>query len=169
MHAEISINVRSCLHPSLDVERYKPASFNNPVCRCFTALSGSADFLALAIMTQLLWPSRSRSYFQLDTPELDLSDELEQFSQATHVLNSDRAADQATDHSRDRTRDHAADQTRGHAGDQARDHTADQARDPPPWPLPDVTREAAREPVREPADSSVFSPVDVDTERLLPG
>ena len=124
---------RSYLHLSLPLKRYKPAPCDNPFCWRFTALSGSADFLAFAIMTQLLWPSRSRSYFQLDTPEPDFSDELEQFSQATHVLNSDRTADQ----------------------------TGDQTREPPPWPLPDVTREAA--------DSSVFSPVDVDTERLLRG
>ncbi|XP_037072234.1 integral membrane protein GPR180-like [Pollicipes pollicipes] len=50
------------------------------------ALSGSADFLAFAIMTHLLWPARSRRYFQLDTPDLDVFDELEEFSQATHVL-----------------------------------------------------------------------------------
>ena len=131
-------------------------------------------------MTQLLWPARSRSYFQLDTPELDVSDELEEFSQATHVLLSEAGRAASPDRPLDQAPDSTADRTADGTGDEARDQTADQTRwqggeqplvavtGPPPLPLPDVTRGAAAGPARQPADSSVFSPVDADTQRLLP-
>jgi len=48
----------------------------------------SADCLAFAVMTHLLWPTRSQQYFLL-TAKLDTSitDELEEFNEAPHVVN----------------------------------------------------------------------------------
>ena len=129
-------------------------------------------------MTQLLWPARSRRYFQLDTPELDVSDELEEFSQATHVLLSEAGRAASPDRAPGRAQDQTGDQTQAPDQTQTEEppiqtHTAvvqTSAAGAPLWPLPDVTRGAARAgPCRRPADSSVFSPVDADTERpLLP-
>ena len=49
----------------------------------------SADCFAFAVMTHLLWPTRSQQYFLLKTSTLDTSitDELEEFNEAPHVVN----------------------------------------------------------------------------------
>ncbi|CAG7725104.1 unnamed protein product [Allacma fusca] len=49
----------------------------------------SADCFAFAVMTHLLWPTRSQQYFLLKTSTLDtsLTDELEEFNEAPHVVN----------------------------------------------------------------------------------
>lgn len=46
----------------------------------------SVDFVAFAVMTNLLWPTRSEQYFHLTT-ETDTSEELEEFNEAPHILN----------------------------------------------------------------------------------
>ncbi|KAH9376193.1 hypothetical protein HPB48_002563 [Haemaphysalis longicornis] len=46
-------------------------------------ISSCADFLAYAIITHLLWPTRSQQYFQLQS-ELDPGDELEELNEAPH-------------------------------------------------------------------------------------
>uniref|UniRef100_L7LZE7 Putative rhodopsin-like gpcr transmembrane domain protein n=1 Tax=Rhipicephalus pulchellus TaxID=72859 RepID=L7LZE7_RHIPC len=48
-------------------------------------ISSCADFLAYAIITHLLWPTRSQQYFQLQS-ELDPGDELEELNEAPHNL-----------------------------------------------------------------------------------
>ncbi|ODM91327.1 Transmembrane protein [Orchesella cincta] len=48
----------------------------------------SADCLAFAIMTHLLWPTRTEQYFLLMSKEAILTDELEEFNEAPHVVNS---------------------------------------------------------------------------------
>ncbi|KAH7971907.1 hypothetical protein HPB52_003672 [Rhipicephalus sanguineus] len=54
--------------------------------RGFSAgISSCADFLAYAIITHLLWPTRSQQYFQLQS-ELDPGDELEELNEAPHNL-----------------------------------------------------------------------------------
>ncbi|GLH09158.1 Integral membrane protein GPR180 [Gryllus bimaculatus] len=47
----------------------------------------SADCLAYCVMTHLLWPTRSEQYFLL-AEETDLGDELDEFNEAPHVINS---------------------------------------------------------------------------------
>ncbi|CAH1389379.1 unnamed protein product [Nezara viridula] len=47
----------------------------------------SADCLAYCVMTHLLWPTRSEQYFLL-AHRGDASDELDEFNEAPHVLNS---------------------------------------------------------------------------------
>lgn len=47
----------------------------------------SADLLAHTFMTYLLWPERSEQYLLLAYEE-DLSNELEEFNEAPHVLNN---------------------------------------------------------------------------------
>ncbi|XP_023223794.1 transmembrane protein 145 [Centruroides vittatus] len=46
-------------------------------------ITSSVDFLAFAIMTHLLWPTRSEQYFQLAS-ESDPGEELEEFNEAPH-------------------------------------------------------------------------------------
>ncbi|XP_022242970.1 uncharacterized protein LOC106460515 isoform X2 [Limulus polyphemus] len=48
-------------------------------------ITSSADFLAYAIMTHLLWPTRSEQYFQLQT-DSDVGEELEEFNEAPHNI-----------------------------------------------------------------------------------
>ncbi|XP_076305830.1 transmembrane protein 145-like [Tachypleus tridentatus] len=48
-------------------------------------ITSSADFLAYAIMTHLLWPTRSEQYFQLQT-DSDAGEELEEFNEAPHNI-----------------------------------------------------------------------------------
>jgi len=48
----------------------------------------SADCLAFAVMTHLLWPTRSQQYFLLTAKDNVLNDELEEFNEAPHVVNS---------------------------------------------------------------------------------
>ena len=47
----------------------------------------SADCLAYCVMTHLLWPTRSEQYFLL-AEDADLSDELDEFNEAPHVVNN---------------------------------------------------------------------------------
>jgi hypothetical protein len=48
----------------------------------------SADCFAFAVMTHLLWPTRSQQYFLLKTSlDTSLTDELEEFNEAPHVVN----------------------------------------------------------------------------------
>ncbi|XP_069698644.1 integral membrane protein GPR180 [Periplaneta americana] len=47
----------------------------------------SADCLAYCVMTHLLWPTRSEQYFLL-AEDMDLSDELDEFNEAPHVINN---------------------------------------------------------------------------------
>lgn len=49
----------------------------------------SANFLANAFMTHLLWPTRSQQYFLLAN-ELDLGEELDEFDEAPHIINPAR-------------------------------------------------------------------------------
>ncbi|XP_076042655.1 transmembrane protein 145 [Oratosquilla oratoria] len=51
----------------------------------------SADLLAHSFMTYLLWPERAEQYLLL-AHEVDLSDELAEFNEAPHILNSCDAA-----------------------------------------------------------------------------
>uniref|UniRef100_T1JGC1 GPR180/TMEM145 transmembrane domain-containing protein n=1 Tax=Strigamia maritima TaxID=126957 RepID=T1JGC1_STRMM len=46
----------------------------------------SVDFVAFAVMTHLLWPTRSEQYFQLSS-ETDITEELEEFNEAPHIVN----------------------------------------------------------------------------------
>lgn len=58
---------------------------------CFLNITGitySADCLAFAIMTHLLWPTRTEQYFLLMSKDAVLTDELEEFNEAPHVVNS---------------------------------------------------------------------------------
>jgi hypothetical protein len=51
----------------------------------------SADCLAFAVMTHLLWPTRSMQYFLLTAKDITLNDELEELAynnEAPHVVNS---------------------------------------------------------------------------------
>lgn len=52
-----------------------------------TGITYSADCLAYCVMTHLLWPTRSEQYFLL-AEDMDLSDELDEFNEAPHVVNN---------------------------------------------------------------------------------
>ncbi|KAG1653967.1 hypothetical protein GQR58_025308 [Nymphon striatum] len=59
-------------------------------CPPNSCITCSADFLAFAITSNLLWPTRSEQYFQLAAIP-DAGDELEEFNEAPHnVIRSDR-------------------------------------------------------------------------------
>nr|CAG4651714.1 EOG090X03T7 [Triops cancriformis] len=51
-------------------------------------ITSSVNFLASAVMAHLLWPTRAQQYFLL-AHEADITEELEEFNEAPHVLNSD--------------------------------------------------------------------------------
>ncbi|CAL4107819.1 unnamed protein product [Meganyctiphanes norvegica] len=51
----------------------------------------SADLLAHAFMTYMLWPERSEQYLLL-AHEVDLTDELEEFNEAPHIINHSDSA-----------------------------------------------------------------------------
>lgn len=50
-------------------------------------ISSSVNFLAFASMTHLLWPVRHESYVHLSSSTTAASDELEEFTEAPHVVN----------------------------------------------------------------------------------
>lgn len=54
----------------------------------FAGITYAADCLAFAVMTHLLWPTRSQQYFLLTAKDISLNDELEEFNEAPHVVNS---------------------------------------------------------------------------------
>lgn len=51
-----------------------------------TGFTYSADLLAHSFMTYMLWPERSEQYLLL-AHEADLSDELDEFNEAPHIIN----------------------------------------------------------------------------------
>nr|CAG4645439.1 EOG090X03T7 [Lynceus sp. MCZ IZ 141354] len=56
----------------------------------------SANFFAYAVMSHLLWPTRSQQYFLL-ADDADLGDELEEFNEAPHVRQSNEVNSRAQD------------------------------------------------------------------------
>lgn len=52
-----------------------------------SGITYSADCFAYCIMAHLLWPTRSEQYFLL-AHTLDPGDELDEFNEAPHILNS---------------------------------------------------------------------------------
>jgi len=58
----------------------------------FLGITYSANFLANAALVQLLWPTRSEQYFLL-SHEKFYDEELEEFNEAPHVLNSATSQD----------------------------------------------------------------------------
>ncbi|KAI5736953.1 hypothetical protein M8J76_008819 [Diaphorina citri] len=48
----------------------------------------SADCLAYCMMTHLLWPTRSEQYFLLATDTMHMGDELDEFNEAPHIINT---------------------------------------------------------------------------------
>ncbi|XP_049792786.1 integral membrane protein GPR180 [Schistocerca nitens] len=66
----------------------------------------SADCLAFCVMTHLLWPTRSEQYFLL-AEDVDLTDELEEFNEAPHIINSTKVLGQHLLPQLDKQTDHA--------------------------------------------------------------
>lgn len=54
-----------------------------------TGITYSADCLAYCVMTHLLWPTRSEQYFLLAN-ETFHADELDEFNESPHVVNTYR-------------------------------------------------------------------------------
>jgi hypothetical protein len=60
---------------------------NNISFYLLPGITYSADAMAYCVMTHLLWPTRSEQYLLL-ADNGDLGDELDEFNEAPHVVNS---------------------------------------------------------------------------------